>query len=279
MGSYGPFEARVGIYMRATNFVDLTVRDQEDVTAWRLWGAPTLNDAYGDPVGSGVGGVWPTQMLQVEKGRMVASASVVRRGYAGLGPESRKGVSSFVYDPDDFLAPATPPPFLSDSETFYVRGQMRRRTGWAEVPIGAPNNGGRPILGPIVVIPTVQAMGLASLVTILSGTAPSGTGAVLGRAPIFDETFQAPMPMHVVFPRAVTNLSITNLADDADVALLVSFGFGQPWLPIFGGMGNLSQWSPDTLAGGTRELILATTAAAGGCPFTIAATCPGSAGL
>jgi hypothetical protein len=277
MGNYGPFEARVGIWLRATNFVDLIVRDQDDVTEWRLWGASTLNDAYGDPTGSGVGGVWPTTMLTAAKGRMATSPSIVKRGYAGLAPDNRQNFASFVYDPDDFLAPATPPPFLSDSETFYVRAQMKRLAGgWAAVPAGAPLNANRPIMGPILVIPTVQAMGMASLSINLTGIAPSGTGAVIGSAPIFDETFQAPIPMHIILPRPISNFVITNLSDDADTALLVSFGIGQPWHPIYGGMGNLSQLSSDSLGGGTRDLILATTAAAGGSPFAILAVCPGA---
>ena len=277
MSNYGPFDARVGIWLRATKFVDLMVRDQPDVTGWRLWGAPTLDDAYGDPTGSGVGGVWPTQMLEVARGRMATSPSIVKRGFAGLAADNRQNFSSFVYDPDDFLAPATPPPFLADSETSYVRAQMKRLAGgWAAVPIGAPLNAGRPILGPILVVPTVQSGGMASSVVNLMGTAPSGTGAVLGKAPIFDETFQAPVPMHIVLPKPINNITITNYADDGDTALLISFGLGQPWIPIFGGMGNLSQLASDSLAGGSREILVATTAAAGGCPFSILTVCPSS---
>lgn len=283
MSSYGPFDARIGVLQRSPHFVDLIIRNRPGTSQFRLWGARTLNNAYGNLDDSGVGGTGPTLMMTATSGQRVLSPSVIHRR-AGLVEESRKGHTSFQFDITDFLTPVVPPPFGTDEEPLFVRVQEYRVAvpGWLSVPLLAPHNPGTPIMGPILVVPSASQT--KSFPVLLSGIAPSETGCMEMYPPNFDETLQIPVPMHVVLPRPVNNLVIRNDADDEDTWLLVSFGIGQHMIAIPGGHGNASALSLDSAAGGISEILLAcdnngvpvgSIGAGPGCPFTITAIVPG----
>ena len=125
MSIYGPFEARIGYLQRAPHFVDLITRHRPGTTAIRLWGARTLNDAYGNLVGSGVGGTGPTLMMTANAGQKVQSRSVALRRTEFV-EESRKGHTTFQFDIVDFLNPVAPQPFGTDEEVLFCRIQEYR---------------------------------------------------------------------------------------------------------------------------------------------------------
>jgi len=276
MSSYGSFDARIGVLERLPHFVDLITRNKPGITQYRIWGARTVNDAYGDLGDSGVGGTGGTPMMTASAGQRVQSPALVHRK-AGMVEESRKGQTSFQFDIVDFLSPADPKPFGPDEESVCIRLQeFRQSTGsWAEVPIGAPINPGVPILGPILIVPGVNQNKQVPLT--ISGIAPAETGCLEMYPPNFDETVQMALPMHIVFPRPIGTLMIRNDAEDADTWLLISFGIGQPMIALPGGGTNASILVHDTLEGSISDIVLASSSpvpaasigADPGCPFTI----------
>lgn len=267
MNSYGPFSTRVGILQRSPSFMDLVVRNRPDVAAYRLWGAPTINDAYGALVGSGLGGTGGTAMMEANAGSIAQSPSAQAHWRV---EEVRRHTTSFQLDVEDFVAPAAPPPFGSDDDFLFVRVQERRTTaGWLQVPAGAVNNANWPIKGPILVVPPATFFGMAGAAITMQGIAPAGTGSTVGNPPVVDVTVQNPLPMHIVTPRPLTSISVRNIDPTED--LLISWGLGMPMTLVTAGNSFDIFGIP-----GVTEIVLAALSPGGsigfaGCAFSIEA--------
>jgi len=261
MSHYGPFQTRVGLYQRFTNFIDLIVRNTPDANAYKLWGSDSLNNAYGNPVGSGVGGIGCTDTGLVANLNGIAQTLGASRAGCSKVPENRKGQTSFQVDPRDWATP--------DEAPVYVRVQERRSSTGDWLIVTGPVNNGDPILGPILLVPSVAYTQQASVTFGLTGTAPSATLCTEGNLPVIDVTAQVPNPMHIVFPRPVSSIMIrnTDVAED----LLFSYGIGQPMIRLGAG----ETWGPDTGHGpsATTEMLFAdgggSVGAGLGCPFAL----------
>lgn len=254
---FGPFNVAPRVIQRSTNFVDLLVRDRPGTDMYRLWGANSVNNAYGNPTGSGVAGTGPTMMMTVPKGQMGQSASVVRRGWRV--EESRKGQTSFQFDPDDYVVPAVPPPFVGDYAPNYVRLQENRAGAW--LASAGPVDPGLILAGPILIIPPARFYGESVAGTLnFTGIAPVGTGSSMGELPMFDPSLQSPQPMHIIFPKTCTNILVT--PQEAGKTLLMSFGLDDPMITV-------QDSNPFTMdsSRGIKEIVLAAKDAA--CPFNI----------
>ena len=271
MSTVSPFVARVGISQRSPHLVDLIVRNNPMVSAYRLWLSATLNDAYGTVEDSGLSGSGGTMVMEARANRvgvLVASPSILRR--CVFLAEVRKGQTSFVFDPDDYTVSTSPYPDVPSDDAFmFARVQENRLTsGWAAVPHAATKNGDLPIRGPILVVPNAAFFGMGASVLSVAGLAPGGSDCAVGAVPVVDPTVQKPMPMHIVFPRPVGSLVIRNL--DSSNTLLVSFGLGQP-------MFSLDKASETTPTGGgysvtgITEVVLAQSGAGSGCTFSMEA--------
>ena len=252
MSTYGAFSTRIGLLQRSTHLIDLNVRNSTGVVAYQLRGAKTLNDAYGNFAGSGVGGTGTTFMMDALAGQTVRSPLVVPRT-VGL-EEVRRGSTSFQFDINDFITPVIPPPFGSDDDYLFVRVRENHLTsGWLTVTAGP--NAGMPIQGPILVVPTASNIaGLGSVLT-MSGLAPSHTGCTFGNKPVFDMSVTDPLPMYIALPKTARAVRITNLDDKVD--LLMSYDIGAP-------MSLIKPLATVAMLGSTSvsEIILASNEAA-----------------
>lgn len=256
---YGSFDVAPRIVQRSTNLIDLVVRDRPGTDMYRLWGAKSVNDAYGNLVASGVGAVNPTLMMTVMRDTLGQSPSVVRN--VVQVEENRRGMTSFQFDMDDYVAPAVPPPFRGDNFPVYVRLQENRLGQWQSV--AGPVNNGLPILGPTLVIPPVDFYGKSGGGTlIITGTAPTGTGCSIGEPPVVDLTVQTPIPMHIIFPKTCSSIRITAETDGKTV--LMSHGLNDPMLPVENS--DPVGWDDD-INRGINEVVLAGLTDAA--PFTI----------
>jgi len=260
--SYGPFDTRVGVLQRAANFADLIVRHRLDTQMLRLWGARSINDSYGDPTGSGVGGTGGVQMLEARKGDIARSVSVIARK-AGMVEESRKGQTSFQLDIEDFLDPTgggSIGDFGPDEEVFFVRLQERRSGRWLANPAGAAIDPNLPLRGPIAVVMNPYSYGGVVAAISFEGTAPSNTGCTAGAAPVLDETQQVPTPMIISLPWSVTGGLIRN--KEGAATLLMGYGLGRPMVEIAAG-----EALEIPFPGGAQQIVLARTTGAGGADF------------
>lgn len=261
------FATRVGISQRFPHLIDLVVRNAPLVTDYRLWVSRSLDDAYGTVANSGVSGSGGTAILETRAGKMAVSPSIVRRGSA-IVEETRRGQTSFMFDPDDYAGPLPgplPSNVPSDDEYMYVRVQEKRATtGWAAVDGGAMLNAGMPLRGPILVVPDSFFFGRAASVISFAGTAPAGSACEVAKPPIYDPTGQKPMPMHIVFPRPMGSLTVRNMSDTE--SLLVCFGWGQPMVEVAKGDTILPTGGGYSLPG-VSELFIAMKGDGAGCAF------------
>jgi hypothetical protein len=252
MGS--PFLTYAGMLERSTHLIHTYLPNDPAVVAYQFWGGNTVNDAYGNPAASGVGGSGAVAMFTVLDNKTFRSPTLRRKGL-GLVPENRRGMTHALFDLDDYIAPGTiiPP----DEQWLYLRVQENHRVaGLLTVP------GPLPVLGPIYCVPPMATMGLPQPSFTMQGIAPSATTSAAGGPPIFSEdlTSAIPRPMVLVLPFPMSEFNLTNL--DGVKTLLVSFGPGQLMQPI--APGNEVQ----LYSGSTKMLVLATSAA-GGCPFAL----------
>ena len=241
MSVYGPLDLAPRIMQRSSHLVDLAVRNREGTDRYRLWGSKKVNDAYGDLDGADVSTEDPTLMLETLKDRVSQSPSVIKSGR--MLDENRRGQTTFMFDMDDFLNLAGNP-FNGDDFPVYVRVQEHRAGAWQEVQ-GAVNNG-KPILGPILVIPPPKFYGAVTGSITISGNAPAGTDCDSGEPPVVDMSMQDPTPMHIIFPKPCTNMVIT--ATDKD--MLVSFG-------LFESMFLVEAGKSVSVSGRYKEIVLA----------------------
>jgi hypothetical protein len=264
MNTISPFSARVGLSRRSSHLVDLILRNNPMVTDYRLWVSRSLNDAYGTVVDSGLTGTGGTMIMEAHTNRMALSPKIVLNGQASVA-EVRRGQTSFMFDVDDYIAPAGNVP--SDSEYLFARVQEKRLAlGWAAVDALAVKNANMPIRGSILVVPDPGFYGHAASVFSLAGTAPAGSDCTAGSPPVIDQTVQKPMPMHIIFPRPMGSLTVRNTS--AASTLLVSFGLGQPMVEVGFGQSILPTGGGFSLPG-VGELIVAMEGAGAGCAFSL----------
>jgi hypothetical protein len=231
---------------------------------YRLWGAKSVNDAYDELFGIGVGGTGPTAMQTIPKDTMGQSATVIRRNWHV--EEVRKDQTSFQFDPDDYVTPAIPPPFRGDDFPVYVRLQEHRAGQWLAVPAGAVHNANEPIRGPILVVPSVNFFASSVSGSIsFAGIAPAGTGCTSGNPPVVDSTVQTALPMHIIFPKTCSSIRIT--AEVSGKTVLISRNLYEPMIPIQNT--NPFQLDDDSNRG-INEIVLAASVEAAS--FTIYAT-------
>lgn len=264
MNSFGSFEVSPGVLQRAPNFVDLLVRDRPGTNAYRLWGASSLENAYGTLVDSGLTGTGGAVLLEARKGGMARSLMVTKRG-AGMVEECRRGQTSFQFDPEDYVATLG----LNGYLMFLRIQESRDTTGWQAVPAGGPINANYPHRGPILVVPDASFFGRSASVISLQGLAPLLTGCVAGSRPLFDPTVQTPLPLHIVFPRPAATISVKNLHIGDN--LLVSYGMGMPMMEVAPGTGSQPTGGGYSYPG-VREVILAVEPAGEVIPFSIEVT-------
>ncbi len=254
-----------GLVARYTNQIDLQFRNDPDVLAYQVWGHRTVNGAYGDPTGSGVGGAGIIALFTVNRGQVFVSPTARRRG-AGTHGESTRGTSRAIFDIDDFVVPANPLPILpQDDQWLFLRVQQHRvSTGALLVVPDGDDDAGDPILGPIYPVPPATFFGMAQPAFTMNGIAPSGTNCTLGNSPSFSQDGVDPGPLHIVFPRALAALRLQNTAVAGN--LLFSHGSGQSMQTLAPGEETL------VFKGNVKELLLAREADAGGVTFNLLGT-------
>jgi hypothetical protein len=224
-----------------------------------LWGSITLEDAYGTIALSGLAGTGGTAFAETDRATSFVSPSWAR---TQLPEESRRGMSRFYFNPDDFVDPTAPSIMPPDDAPLFVRLQESHLAtgGYLIVDPAAPLNASEPIRGPILVIPPSLFWHTAHPALTLAGTAPTGTLCAVGEVPVIDDTMQAPPPMIIELPRPGRIVTIVNTGA---TPLLFSSGLGALMVEIAAG-------AEEVFEGSLREIVLA--AAAGGVTFSINAT-------
>ncbi len=124
-----PLLSYAGLLERSTHLVHLYLQDDPAVQQYQFLGHRTVDDAYGDPLDSGVGGAGAQPLFTVPRGQSFRSPALIRKKL-GLVEENRRGTTHVLYDVDDFIAVGaggspTPP----DEDWMFVRVQEQRATG------------------------------------------------------------------------------------------------------------------------------------------------------
>ena len=261
MSIFGPFDVRPGMLERSTGLLDIITRHRPGTTALRLWNADSIENAYGTLATSGLAGSGGVNTLTTDVGTIGQSPRIIRRGCGAA--ECRRGSTSFQYALEDIG--------MSDDLLTYVRIQEERGGVWTAVPAGAPLNANYPICGPIMVIPQAYFFASSANVLSLQANAPLLTGCVAGIPPVFDNSVQTPLPLHLLMPRPGATIEIRNLSSTGDT-LLVSFGLGQPMMEIADGEASIPTGGGYSQPG-VREIVLAAEASASSVvPFLIEVT-------
>jgi hypothetical protein len=255
---FGPFDVRVGALQRSKDFADLIVRARPGTTQLQLYGATSIENAYGTWASSGITSpVGPQTAGSAVSGAMWQSPTVQKRQWTV--DENRRGLTTFQLALSDEGG-------YDDVFTF-LRIQEYRAGGWLTVASGA--NAGNPILGPTYMLAPMSYYGTASQTMMFQSSAPQATGCTAGAIPVFDTTFTNPPPLHIVFPRPAATVTIKNLS--ASDSLLVSFGLGAPMYTVQ--KGEVSTPTGGGIAPpGVREIIVASISGAGAAvPFAVEA--------
>jgi len=279
--TFGPLDHYPGILERARELIDLQVqlRDRPGVTGVRLWGSRHPHHLYGPRTNSGMGGATPNadanQRVVLNRARPneITLSNSFRRGRFRYD-EVTRGICRFIQNVTDVVGP----PSISDDQVLYAAIQQERAT-LPEVTVdGFTGRANRikgvvdlldPILGPILVIPTVeQWTTLHETTQIIQADAPAlGIGAVamaVGGTPAPDPDLQIPNPLHFVLARPTTSITIRNLEAAPGTGLLVSHGLGQAVYEIPAG-------EERTYFGAVKEVCLMANAAAALASFEIEA--------
>jgi len=133
-----PFLTYAGLLERSTHLIHVYLHNSPDVVGYQFWGHRTINDAYGDPIDSGVGGAGSLALFQVPRGQSYRSATL-RQKRLGLVDESRRGTTHALYDVDDFTAPAVGgSPIPPDGGWMFLRTQEDRVAGGLVATFGVP---------------------------------------------------------------------------------------------------------------------------------------------
>lgn len=229
----GPYDHYAGIYPRRNEYIDLIIKNRPEVRSYRVWVSKKLDDLYGDPDTSGVGGDESNRKMifEVLQGTHYRSNTIKRKGLGAI--DNYKGSTKALFWLQDFWEAQDPQPLpLGDSMCFLSIQEVRRTTGPVEVQ-GVVNNGD-PILGPILIIPPSITFGSQSSIISVSGTAPVVSNVESGVTPNsildFDQQTSAP-PMAIIFPLATSNtLDLSNL--DVSEELYYAFDWGDTFKPL-----------------------------------------------
>lgn len=249
--STNPFLTFFGMNIRANRYVEMFRRDALPTVGYQLWGADTVDNAYGNPLASGVGGSGPLPLFQMTRNQHFRSPGIQRRRLL-LSEGNRKGQTHFAFDVEDYTGGVVP----FDDQWIFLRTQENRNgVGLLDL-AGVPAD---PALGPVFCLPPALWLGQESPSLVLTGTAPSGTLCALGVPPDYNEdlTSAAPRPLHLVMPLALTAVTVVNTAAGGGNNLLVCFGPDQPMVQI--GPGQEIPF----FSGRTKHIVLACPNAGG----------------
>lgn len=252
-----PFHSYAGIFERSTRRVHLYTRNTPGVVGYQLWVGPNINDAYGNPVGSGVAGAGPSALFTVSRDECFRSPTVRRKGF--VVPESQRGTTHMVFDPDDYTVAGAGTALPMEESWIVLRLQENHSS------VGLLNLAGNPAipaLGPLYLVPPATAYMQPGATFSMEGIAPSATGCAAGLPPSYNQDMMVatPRPLHLVFPRPVRELTLRNLGGGNDI--LVSLGSTQTMMTIKQGVDF------QLYTGTTKEMVLACSGA-GGCAFRL----------
>ena len=201
---------------RWPHLVHLTIKGSTQVERYRISASARLVDAYGSSLG--VGGAGATSIFEVARDGSFASPGILasnRRSQILPTGEGTNGLTTAIYDPDDFATPQVAGNWVpGDDYSSFIRV--------TEKAVG----GGWGLPGPICIIPTHDFMATPSPVFTVAGVAPN-----LGRVPDFLDAGA----MRLRAPAYSSNVIIWNL--DAALPLYVSFHRGCPPMVIPPGLG------------------------------------------
>lgn len=243
--TFGPLDVRAGVVERASDYFDLMVHHRPGTQELRIRGATSLNDAYGNLNGSGVGGAGTVALMDVPVGQVGQTAYLNQTGRARV-EESTRGHTRFKFSFLDL-------PYSQDAFLF-VRVQELRVASGGWLVCAGPLNPAWPIQGPITVIPIAHWFGTGPIRHIsLHGSAPGGTGFIEGVAPVLDFSVQLPLPMHIWLPAPITTGFINNLEAAGGDDLLYGSSLGAPLTVVPAG-------ASVQVEGIGREIVLAGSA-------------------
>lgn len=121
-----PLRTYPSIMQRSPHLVHLYLANQPEVPGYQFWGHSTINDAYGDPPDSGVGGAGPVSLFEVQRGLTFRSERLRRSG-RGQIVGSIRGQTHVAFDPDDYnAAGAGGSPIPHDDFWMFLRVQENR---------------------------------------------------------------------------------------------------------------------------------------------------------
>lgn len=256
-----PFLTRFGLLWRFAQHIEMSRTDGHPIVGYQFWGHRGLNHVYGNPLDSGVGGDGPQALFQVTRGQHFRSTTLRRKGL-GLYEQNRRGQTHVVFSIEDFITPGAGQPLPPDGEWLFLRVQENR------LGVGLLNLGGDPAdpaLGPVYCVPPASFFGMESAPVTLGGIAPGNTLCAEGVVPNYNDDLSddSPRPLHLVFPRAVSELVVRNRETVGGENLLFSLGPGQP----------MRELAPEEEAAfsntSLKEVVLASSAAAAGADFSL----------
>lgn len=110
MSLVGPYDHYAGILERKNGLIDLVIRNRPGVIAYRIWISPTIDDAYGNPGSSAVGGneLDRKMLFQVKQGTLYRSRTLRRQNY-GVNGENNRGVTRVLFSLNDVWAQSDAP--------------------------------------------------------------------------------------------------------------------------------------------------------------------------
>lgn len=253
-----PLATAAQLIERSTGLVDVQLPKDPRVPQYRLWGARTINDAYGAPTASKITGTGPSAILEVRRGESIRSPWLVMRG-AGLVDESFRNQTRVKFDPEEFASvPGSGLP--QDHQFLFMRVQEFNVTQGAFATIQGAVDNGDPVFGPISVIPNAGFFGSLIPAIALAGTAPANTTCTFGNLPVFHDDWQAPNPLHLILPRRARAIQIRSFTT---TGLLVSFGPGMPMTRVLNTEPLLIS------AGNVKDIFLASADSSGGAALAV----------
>lgn len=199
----------INLVDRGPNYMDLMIRVDPSVSAYRLLLARTINDAYDLTGGAGTNGVFgvnaPFQYpVDIPTKATYRSDLIVQRGLGRLD-ESIRGQTRIILDLSQYYGPANPS-VPADYELLFLRVQEFNVATGA---FGPP--------GPIVIIVPPQFFSSIPAGITLAGTAPN-TGSMAGTPP-------SDNAMWIVLPRYCATSNVVNRDNTND--LLMAWDYGQ----------------------------------------------------
>jgi hypothetical protein len=201
---------------RSENYATLQFKNDEDILAYRIRCADTLDNAYGTE--NGVVGSGTEAIFDVLRGQTLRTKAIRDRGL-GISGDNTRGQTRATFDPGEFFGQAAQVP--PDSNIWYMRVQVSTvatAAAGGSVPGGFPLTANNTNQSKILVMrnPTFRTVPRPAL--SVGGTAPASAAAVLGGPP-------PPESLVLSFPAFADGMVISNL--DAVTPLFFATGQGQ----------------------------------------------------